>query len=269
MHAETRGRVLADTVAGLQRRYGNAAVHRGPEPDGGEAGGWATGIPALDIRLAPGGLPRGRVTLLQAARRGRAAGSPCSRRWRPGPATRARWCTSTSPPASTPASSPTSAPTSAAASPSSPAGALARGAGDGPRPGGGRFALGGGGARPRAPPRAEIEQALNGLVEAVHRRRAVCVVAAPSPAAAPLAYASSLTLSCLPAGWQESHGDVTGLRVALEVSKSRLVRTRCHRHPPAPLPPPVRHRGGGGLPRGDDAGADGEAAELTVVHLSA
>ncbi len=72
------------------------------------------------------------------------------------------------------------------------------------------------------PPAAEIEQALNGLVEAVHRRRAVCVVAAPAPAAAPLAYASSLTLSCLPAGWQEAHGDVAGLRVVLEVSKSRL-----------------------------------------------
>ena len=69
---------------------------------------------------------------------------------------------------------------------------------------------------------SEIEQALNGLVEAVHRRRAVCVVAAPSPASAPLAYASSLTLTCLPMGWQVTHGDVTGLRVRLEVSKSRL-----------------------------------------------
>ena len=97
---------------------------------------------------------------------------------------------------------------------------------------------------------AEIEQALNGLVEAVHRRRAVCVVAAPAPAAAPLAYASSLTLSCRPAGWQESHGDITGLRVALEVSKSRLVRARRHRHPAAPLSPALRRRRGGGLPGG-------------------
>src|ERR1035437_2432669 len=69
MHAETRGRgrVLADTVAGLQWRYGNAAVHRGAEPEDAEADRWATGIPTLDLGLTPGGLPRGRVTLLQAA----------------------------------------------------------------------------------------------------------------------------------------------------------------------------------------------------------
>ena len=103
------------------------------------------------------------------------------------------------------------------------------------------------------PRNAEIEQALNGLVEAVHRRRAVCVVAAPAPAAAPLAYASSLTLSCLPVGWQEAHGDVIGLRVALEVSKSRLFAPGRHRHPAAPLSPALRHCRGGGLPRGDGA----------------
>src|ERR1035437_6001059 len=59
MHAETRGRgrVLADTVAGLLWRYGNAAVHRGAEPEDAEADRWATGIPTLDLRLTPGGLP--------------------------------------------------------------------------------------------------------------------------------------------------------------------------------------------------------------------
>jgi hypothetical protein len=223
MHAETRGRVLADAVAGLQQRYGNAAVHRGPEPDGGDSAVWTTGIPSLDVRLTPGGLPRGRVTLLQAATAG-ASGrltllqALVARASREGEVVYVDVAASLDP------------------------GFLADLGADlgsclAVLPGRGRWreglamaralvvagspwvgvALG----RPR-PRDAEIEQALNGLVEAVHRRHAVCIVAAPAPAAAPLAYASSLTLSCLAAGWQESHGDITGLRVRLEVTKSRL-----------------------------------------------
>lgn len=218
-----RGRVLADAVAGLQRRYGNAAVHRGAEPDGGEAATWPTGIPALDVRLAPGGLPRGRLTLLQATGAG-ASGrltllqALTARASHDGEVIYVDVAASLDP------------------------GFLADLGTDlrsclAVLPGRGRWreglamaralvlagspwvavALG----RERART-AEIEHALTGLVEAVHRRRAVCVVAAPSPATAPLAYASSLTLSCRAAGWQESHGDITGLRVALEVSKSRL-----------------------------------------------
>jgi hypothetical protein len=223
MQAQGRGRVLADTVAGLQRRYGDAAMRCGPEPDGGEPAGWATGIPAIDARLAPGGLPHGRITLLQAAQAGTsgrltllaALAAHASRDGEvvyvdvagtldpgfladlgadldsclavlPG---RDRWREGL-------------AMARALVVAGSPWVAVALGR-----------------SRPRA---AAMEQALNGLVEAVHRRRAVCVVAAPAPAALPLAYASSLTLSCTPAGWQEAHGDVTGLRVALEVSKSRL-----------------------------------------------
>jgi hypothetical protein len=223
MHTETRGRVLADTVAGLQRRYGSAAVHRGDEPDGGEAGGWATGIPALDVRLAPGGLPRGRITLLQAAQPG-ASGrltllqALAARASREGEVVYVDAAASLDP------------------------GFLADLGADldsclAVLPGRGRWREGLAMARAlvvagspwvgvalgREHRRdAEIEQALNGLVEAVHRRHAVCVVAAPAPATAPLAYASSLTLSCLAAGWQESHGDVAGMRVALTVSKSRL-----------------------------------------------
>jgi hypothetical protein len=223
MHAESRGRVLADMVAGLQRRYGSAAVHRGDEPDGGERAAWETGIPALDVHIAPGGLPRGRITLLQAARSGTSGRltllqALAARASREGDVVYVDVAASLDP------------------------GFLADLGADldsclAILPGRGRWREGLAMARAlvvagspwvgvalgRQRPRdAEIEQALNGLVEAVHRRRAVCVVAAPAPAAVPLAYASSLTLSCLPAGWQESHGDITGLRVTLEVTKSRL-----------------------------------------------
>jgi len=214
---------LADTVAGLQRRYGSAAVHRGPEPDGGDSAGWTTGIPSLDVRLAPGGLPRGRITLFQAARSGTSGRltllqALAARASREGDVVYVDVAASLDP------------------------GFLADLGADldsclAVLPGRGRWREGLAMARAlvvagspwvgvalgRQRPRdAEIEQALNGLVEAVHRRRAVCIVAAPTPAAAPLAYASSLTLSCLPAGWQEAHGDITGLRVRLEVIKSRL-----------------------------------------------
>jgi len=214
---------LADIVAGLQRRYGSAAVHRGDEPDGGERAAWETGIPALDVHIAPGGLPRGRITLLQAARSGTSGRltllqALAARASREGDVVYVDVAASLDP------------------------GFLADLGADldsclAVLPGRGRWREGLAMARAlvvagspwvgvalgRQRPRdAEIEQALNGLVEAVHRRRAVCVVAAPAPAAAPLAYASSLTLSCLPAGWQESHGDITGLRVTLEVTKSRL-----------------------------------------------
>jgi hypothetical protein len=223
MRVETRGRVLADTVAVLQRRYGNAAVHRGPEPDGGEASSWATGIPAIDVRLTPGGLPRGRITLLQAAQAG-ATGrltllqALVARASHDGEVVYVDVAASLDP----------GFLADLGANLDSCLAVL---------PGQGRWREGLAMARALVvagspwvavafglsrPPTAEIEQALNGLVEAVHRRRAVCVVAAPAPPMAPLAYASSLTLSCRPAGWQEANGDVTGLRVVLEVAKSRL-----------------------------------------------
>jgi hypothetical protein len=269
MHAETRG-VLADTVAALQHRYGNAAVHRGAEPDGGEDGGWATGIPALDIRLTRGGLPRGRITLLQAARGG-ASGrltllqALAARASREGDVVYVDVAASLDP------------------------GFLADLGADlgsclAVLPGRGHWRDGLAMARALVvagsswvgvaldrgnPPDAEIEQALNGLVEAVYRRRAVCVVAAPAPPAAPLAYASSLTLSCLPAGWQESHGDVTGLRVALEVSKSRLFAPGATDTLLLRYPRPYATAEVVGYPAVMAAPRDSEAAELTVVHLSA
>ncbi|MDQ2960040.1 MAG: hypothetical protein M3R48_03190 [Candidatus Dormibacteraeota bacterium] len=223
MAEASRGRVLDDAVAGLQRRYGNAAVHRGAEPEGGESGAWPTGIPALDSHLAVGGMPRGRLTLLQAAYGG-ASGrltllqALTARASHDGEVVYVDVAASLDP------------------------GFLADLGTDlgsclAVLPGRGRWREGLAMARAlvvagspwvavalgrERPPAAEIEHALTGLVEAVHRRRAVCIVAAPSPAAAPLAYASSLTLTCRPAGWQESQGDIAGLRVVLEVSKSRL-----------------------------------------------
>jgi hypothetical protein len=71
-----------------------------------------TGIPLLDDLTTVGGLPCGRLTVLAGERSGRPAGSPFSRRWRPGRADRWRWPASTSPARSIPASSPTSAPIS-------------------------------------------------------------------------------------------------------------------------------------------------------------
>ena len=76
-----------------------------------------------------------------------------------------------------------------------------------------------GGARVAA---ATWEHPLTALVDAVWAARAVACVSAPAPLAAPLAYASSLTLGCSPLGWQESHGDVVGLRLRLQVVKSKV-----------------------------------------------
>ena len=69
---------------------------------------------------------------------------------------------------------------------------------------------------------AEPARELAALVEAAGKRRSVCLIAAPAPLAAPLAYASSLTLRCAAAGWHLSHGDVAGLRVHLTTAKSRV-----------------------------------------------
>jgi hypothetical protein len=77
----------------------------------------------------------------------------------------------------------------------------------------------GGSSRPRP---SSWEHALAGLAEAVAKQGAVCVVAAPSPLATPLTHAASLTLGCTAAGWQRAHGDVMGLRVRAAVVKSKL-----------------------------------------------
>ena len=213
---------LAAALATLKRRYGPETLRRGslPEP----AGVWHTEVPAIDDVLSPGGLPRGRVTLLAAETRRGPSGrlsllqSLTARASRsrdvgyvdlagtldpgyladlgadldsclvldPGPA---RWERGL---------------------------VMARSL---VRAGLPWLAVALGAEQPRP---AAWEHALAALVEAVARRGSVCVIAAPAPPAAPLAHASSLTLACAAAGWQRAHGDVTGLRVRVTTTKSKV-----------------------------------------------
>ena len=213
---------LAAALATLKRRYGPKALRRGGVIEASEV--WPTGVPALDDVLTPGGLPRGRLTLLAAASRS-------------GPSGRLTLLQSLT----------------ALASRSQEVGYVDLAGTLDPGfladlgadltsclvldPGAARWGCGLamgrslvraglpwlavalGAAQPRL---AVWEHALTALIEAVARSGAVCVVAAPAPAAAPLAYASSLTLGCMPLGWQRAHGDVTGLRVRLHTSKSKV-----------------------------------------------
>jgi hypothetical protein len=66
------------------------------------------------------------------------------------------------------------------------------------------------------------EHGMSALVEAVGKRGCVAVIAAPAPAALPLRHASSLTLTCAAAGWQHAHEDVIGLRVSVTNTKCKL-----------------------------------------------
>ena len=56
---------LSEALATLRRRHGDAVIRSGDSLGGIEA--WPTGLPILDHRLTPGGLPVGRVSLLAAA----------------------------------------------------------------------------------------------------------------------------------------------------------------------------------------------------------
>ena len=56
---------LSEALATLRRRHGDAVIRSGDSLGGVEA--WPTGLPILDHRLTPGGLPVGRVSLLAAA----------------------------------------------------------------------------------------------------------------------------------------------------------------------------------------------------------
>lgn len=219
----SRTRAVAETIALLQRRYGSMVVHRGPEPEDGEAALWLTGIPVLDEDIARGGLPRGRLTLLQGGS-GAASGrltllqALAARASQEGEVVYVDATARLDP------------------------GFLADLGADlstclAVLPGAGRWREGLSMARALVAagspwvgialgtPLARdttIEHALNGLVEAVHSRRAVCIISVPAPRVAPLAYASSLTLCCRFQGWQVDHGDVAGMRVRIEVTKSRL-----------------------------------------------
>jgi len=213
---------LSSALATLRRRYGPEALRRGGVPEA--AAVWPTGVPVLDGVLVPGGLPRGRLTLLAATARQGPSGRLSLLQALAATASRAcdvgyvDLAGSLDP------------------------GFLADLGADLDAclvltPGAGRWERGFVMARSLAnaglpwlaialgcdqPPPASWEHALAALVEAVARHGAVCVIAAPAPPAAPLAYASSLTLACTAAGWQRAHGDVTGLRVRVATKKSKV-----------------------------------------------
>jgi recA bacterial DNA recombination protein len=212
---------LSAALATLRSRYGPQALRRGGSTE--EPGAWSTAVPVIDGVLTPGGLPRGRITLLAAAGRGPSgrltllqslvalasrshdtgyvdlAGSidpgfladlgadlDACLVISPGPAKWERGLV------------------------------MARSLVTAGMPWVG-VALGWEQPRPSL-----WEHALAALAEAVAKRGAVCVIATPFPVALPLRHASSLTLSCAPAGWQRANGDISGLRVLLTTTKSKL-----------------------------------------------
>jgi hypothetical protein len=214
---------LSAALATLRRRYGPQALRRGDQQEAAER--WPTGIPILDGVLMPGGLPRGRITVLAAS---------SSR----GPSGRLTLLQSLA----------------ALASRSRDVGYVDLAGTLDPgfladlgadlhaclvlTPGHDRWERGlamartltGAGMpwmgvalgeqdRPRT---ALWEHALAAFAETVSKRGAVGVIAAPAPLAAPLAHVSSLTLTCAAAGWQRAHGDVTGLRVRVTATKSKV-----------------------------------------------
>jgi hypothetical protein len=214
---------LSQALATLRRRYGDAVIQPSSTLIGGDPA-WPTGIPAIDSRLAPGGLPIGRVSVLAAARRG-SSGRLTLLQALAAIASREQTVVyldllgSLDP------------------------GFLADLGADLDsllviQPPSGRWSEGltmarslvGAGAPwlaialPETPARRNDgwEHRLAWLVEVVAKRRAVCLTAAASPLPAPLGYASSLTLQCQPAGWQEMHGDIVGLRTRLTVAKSKI-----------------------------------------------
>ena len=213
---------LAAALATLQRRYGPEALRRGGLPE--SASVWPTGVPVVDEVLTPGGLPRGRITVL-------AAGG------RRGPSGRLSLLQSLAARASRSCDigyvdlTGTLDPGYLADLDAELGSCLVL------DPDVGRWERGLVMARSLAVaglpwlaialdtsrPRPTIwEHALAALAEAVARHGTVAVVAAPAPPSAPLAYASSLTLACAAAGWQRAHGDVTGLRVRVTTVKSKV-----------------------------------------------
>jgi recA bacterial DNA recombination protein len=211
---------LDEVVGRLQRRHGPAAVRWGGGPAPAES--WSTGIPVLD-EVLPRGLPCGRLAVLT-GERGRATGRLTLLQALAARASRSMEvayvdlagtldpgfladlgadldaCYVVRPPGR--ALGPGLAMARALVAAGVPWLAVA---------------LGGGARRERG-----WEHALSALVGAVEGRGAVACVSSPSPPAAPLAYASSLTVACAPLDWQLAHGDVVGLRVRLRVTKSKV-----------------------------------------------
>jgi recA bacterial DNA recombination protein len=251
---------LAEAISALQRRYGAAAVRRGGDPVASDV--WPSGLPVLD-RLVGGGLPLGRIAVL-AGQRATASGRLTLLQALLAVASRSGQVAYVDLPGSLdpgyladlgadlPSCLVVRPPQGAAG----PGLAMARTLVRAGVPWVGiAFAPGRSGAA------AGWEHPLTALGEAAWSSRAVVCVSAPAPLPRPLAYASSLTLGCTPLGWQEAHGDVVGLRVRLDVLKSKVGAPGASS--PALLRYPRPHAVGDvvGLPTLlPGHGADGEAA---------
>lgn len=217
---------LEEAITRVRRRYGAVALRRGGEPLADAV--WATGVPVLDALTGCGGLPRGRLSVVAAEGAGASGRLSLLQ-------------------ALTAAASRETQVAYLDLAGSLDPGFLADLGADLDaclvvRPEGGAVAPGLAMARAlvRAgvpwlavalgrPPRARpwgpadaVEHAVTALVGAVEAAGAVACVAAPAPLPAALAYASSLTLGCARAGWLEANGDVSGLRLRLELCKSKL-----------------------------------------------
>jgi len=216
---------LAEAISALQRRYGSGAVRRGGDPL--PAGTWSTGVPTIDEVLAPGGLPVGRITVVAGAHRAGCRGGSGRLTLLQALlaiASRSMQVAYVDLPGSLDPGylADLGADLDACLVLRPPRGSTGVGlamARTLVRAGLPWVAVALGGDRP---PATAWEHPLTALVEAVWGGRAVACVAAPAPLPAPLAYASSLTFGCSPLGWHEAHGDVVGLRVRLEVAKSRV-----------------------------------------------
>ena len=250
---------LSEALATLRRRHGEAVIRSGDALGGVEA--WPTGLPVLDHRLTPGGLPVGRVSLLAAASgasgrltllqalvavasRERTAvyldlvgsldpgfladlGADLSALLVVRPPS-GRWGEGFSMARSlVMAGAPWLAvalPAGEAAAPVEETSAIV-GHTNSPAAGAGSAPMGRPRLRSESPrSRSDLgwEHRLSTLVESVAARRAVCLVSAAAPLPAALGYASSLTLECAADGWEEAHGDVLGLRTHLTVVKSKV-----------------------------------------------
>ena len=212
---------LDEALTALRRRYGAGVVRRGEGAVAAAA--WSTGVPAVDAVLPGGGLPCGRLAVLAGSGRGASGRLTLLQ-------------------AFTAAASRSMQVAYVDLAGTLDPGYLADLGADLDaclvvRPPGGHAGPGLAMARAlvaagvpwlgvamgrRAGPAAGLEHAVTALAGAVEGSGAVACVAAPAPLAAPLAYASSLTLECVPAGWQQAHGDVVGLRVRLRTAKSKL-----------------------------------------------
>jgi hypothetical protein len=216
--------IPAETLTILQQRFGPAAIARGEGPLG--AAVWPSGIPMFDERLLPGGLPRGRISVLAGEERAGPSGRLTLLQAFIALASRTTQVAyvdlaGTLDPGFL---ADLGADLSAAIVLRPSAGRMGAGLAMG------RAVVVAGipwlavalPARCPAPASDRWEHALTALVEAAHRARAVVCFGAAAPLPAPIAHASSLTLRCEARGWHEAYGDIAGLRVSIVTVKSKL-----------------------------------------------